>query len=90
MIEVVPNPPRYMNKAVTIAGGVVTGIFLLLTILGSVIAPIVMGVVFFLVVTPIGLILKLVGKDPLNLKKNKLKTYWIVKAEPKSKMKNQF
>ena len=59
-------------------------------LLGSIISPIVMGIIFFLVVTPIGLILKLVGKDPLNLKKNKLKTYWIVKAEPKSKMKNQF
>ena len=38
MIEVVPNPPKYMNKGLTIAGGVVTGIFLLLTVLGSVIA----------------------------------------------------
>lgn len=38
MIEVVSNPPKYMNKGLTIAGGVVTGIFLLLTVLGSVIA----------------------------------------------------
>ncbi|GIR49952.1 MAG: hypothetical protein CM15mP58_20490 [Burkholderiaceae bacterium] len=38
--------------------------------LGNFIAPIVMGIVFFLVVTPTGLIMRLLGKDLLNLKKN--------------------
>ena len=37
-------------------------------ILGALIAPIVMGLIFFLVVTPIGLVLKLFGKDLLNKK----------------------
>ena len=59
-------------------------------ILGNFIAPIIMGLVFFLVVTPIGLIMKLLGKDLINLKKNKDKTYWIEKKEIKSSMKNQF
>ena len=59
-------------------------------ILGNFIAPIIMGLVFFLVVTPIGLIMKLLGKDLINLKKNKDKTYWIEKKEIKTSMKNQF
>ena len=49
-----------------------------------------MGIIFFLVVTPTGLIMRLLGKDVLNLKYNKNKSYWIEKNEPKSKMKNQF
>ena len=59
-------------------------------LLGSVVSPIVMGLVFFLVVTPISLLLKLFGKDVLMLKKNNLKTYWIQKKDPKSRMEDQF
>ena len=58
--------------------------------LGKIISPIIMGFIFFLVVTPIGLIMKLLGKDILNLKYNDYKSYWIEKNGPKSKMKNQF
>ena len=58
--------------------------------LGKIISPLIMGIIFFLVVTPIGLIMKLLGKDLLNLKYNKNKSYWIEKKGPKSKMKNQF
>ena len=42
-------------------------------ILGAIIAPIVMGVVFFLVVSPIGLVMKIMGKDLLNKKYDKKK-----------------
>jgi len=59
-------------------------------LLGNVIAPIVMSIIFFLVVTPTSLLMKLFGKDLLNLKKNKKKSYWIEKNDIKSKMKNQF
>ena len=60
-------------------------------ILGKMISPIIMGIIFFLVVTPIGLIMKVFGKDLLRLKFNKKNnTYWIEKNGPKSKMKNQF
>ena len=59
-------------------------------LLGKIISPLIMGIIFFLVVTPIGLIIKLFGKDVLNLKYNKNKSYWIEKNGPKSKMKNQF
>ena len=58
--------------------------------LGKIISPFVMGMIFFLVVTPIGLFMRLLNKDLLSLKFNKKKTYWIEKNEPKSKMKNQF
>ena len=59
-------------------------------LLGRIISPIVMGIIFFLVVTPISIILKMFGKDVLNLKFNNNKTYWIVKDGPKSNMKKQF
>jgi hypothetical protein len=59
-------------------------------LLGKIISPVVMAIVFFIVVTPISLIMKLLGKDILNIKKNKKKSYWIEKSGPKSKMKNQF
>ena len=58
--------------------------------LGNFIAPIVMGIVFFLVVTPTGLIMKLFMKDLINLKKNNSSTYWIEKKDINSSMKNQF
>ena len=54
------------------------------------ISPVIMGAIFFLVVTPIGIIMRLFGKDILNLKYQNIKSYWIEKNGPKSKMKNQF
>jgi len=59
-------------------------------LLGKIISPIIMGIIFFLVVTPIAFIMRIIGKDLLNLKFNKNKSYWIEKTGPKSKMKNQF
>ena len=59
-------------------------------LLGKIVSPLIMGIIFFLVVTPIGFIMRLLGKDVLNLKYNKNKSYWIEKNGPKSKMKNQF
>ena len=58
--------------------------------LGNFVSPIIMGIIFFLVVTPIGLLMKLLGKDLINLKKNNEKTYWIQRNKIKSSMKNQF
>ena len=59
-------------------------------ILGKIVSPFVMGIIYFLIVTPIGLIMKLFGKDLLNLKYENKNSYWIEKTGPKSKMKNQF
>ena len=59
-------------------------------LLGSIFAPLVMFLIFFLVVTPIGLFMRILGKDILRLKKRD-KTYWInKKIYDKSSMNNQF
>ncbi len=45
--------------------------------IGWVISHLVIGVIFFLVVTPIGLVMRLVGRDPLNRKFDlESETYW--------------
>ena len=60
-------------------------------ILGAIISPIVMGIVFFLVVTPTGFILRIMGKDLLNKKYDKEKeTYWIKREASIGTMKRQF
>tara|TARA_B100000131_G_C17920487_1_gene534169 strand:- start:55 stop:444 length:390 start_codon:yes stop_codon:yes gene_type:complete len=58
--------------------------------LGNFISPIIMGIIFFFVVTPTGLIMKLFNRDLINLKKSNKKSYWIEKKDIKSSMKNQF
>jgi hypothetical protein len=58
--------------------------------LGKIISPLVMGVIFFFVVTPIAILMKILKKDLLNLKFNNNDSYWIKKDDYKSKMKNQF
>ena len=59
-------------------------------LLGKIVSPLIMGFIIFFVVTPIAFIMRIIGKDLLNLKFNKKKSYWIEKSGPKSKMKNQF
>ena len=59
-------------------------------LLGNFISPIIMGIVFFAVVTPTSLILKFFAKDILKIKKNKKKSYWIKSLSAKSNMKDQF
>ena len=59
--------------------------------LGSIVSPFVMGLVYFLVVAPIGIFIRLLGKDLL--KKNKIanaSTYWIKRNKQHSTMKKQF
>ena len=59
--------------------------------LGAIVSPLVMGVIFFFVITPIGLFMRVIGKDVLNKKyDSKKKTYWIDCNKNKSTMKNQF
>ena len=64
--------------------------WLLPILLGSFVSPIVMGIVFFAIVTPTSLIMRVLGKNLLNLKKGNKKTYWIERSKIESKMKNQF
>jgi len=58
--------------------------------LGKIISPLVMSIIFFLVVTPIGFLMRIFSKNFMNLNKNNDKSYWIVSNERKSKMKDQF
>mgnify|MGYP006059350891 FL=1 len=58
--------------------------------LGNFIAPVVMGIIFFFVVTPIGLIMRLLGRDLIKLKKNNENSYWIEKKDTESSMRKQF
>ena len=59
-------------------------------LLGNVVGPIVMGIIFFLIVTPTSIIMKILGKDLLHLKKNNNDSYWIEKNNLNSNMKNQY
>ena len=58
--------------------------------LGKIVSPLVMGIIFFFVVTPTGLLMKIFRKDLLNLKYNNKHSYWVDKNGPKSKMSDQF
>ena len=59
--------------------------------LGAMVAPVVMGAVFFLVVTPIGIVMRIMGKDLINKKHDKKKeTYWITRTTSIGSMKRQF
>ena len=59
-------------------------------ILGKIIAPIVMGFIYFIIITPIGLLMRLIGKDVLNLKFNNNDSYWIKRVKNINTMKRQF
>ncbi|MDC0616908.1 SxtJ family membrane protein [Candidatus Pelagibacter ubique] len=59
-------------------------------LLGNFVSPIVMSIVFFVIVTPTSIIMRVLGKNLLNLKKGNKKTYWIERSKIQSKMKNQF
>tara|TARA_B100001741_G_C16468137_1_gene558580 strand:+ start:343 stop:729 length:387 start_codon:yes stop_codon:yes gene_type:complete len=59
-------------------------------LLGNIISPIVLSIIFYLIITPTAIILKIFRKDVLNLKIKNSESYWIKKETKKSSMKNQF
>ena len=59
-------------------------------LLGKIISPIVMGVVYFIIITPIGFFVRLLGKDLLNIKFSKKDSYWIKREKNIGSMKRQF
>ena len=59
-------------------------------LLGRIIAPIAMSIIYFIFVTPIGLFMRLIGKDLLNIKFSKSNTYWIKREKKVGSMKKQF
>ena len=58
--------------------------------LGKIIAPIIMGIIYFFIVTPIGLIMRIAGKDLINIKYSKEKSYWINRKKNIGPMNRQF
>ena len=59
--------------------------------LGTIVSPIVMGLVYFLVVTPVDIFIRLLGNDLLKMSKEKnTSTYWIKRDKQQSTMKKQF
>ena len=60
-------------------------------LLGSIVSPVIMGIVYFAVVTPTGVLMRLLGKDLLRTNKVKnTSTYWIKRGKQNSTMKKQF
>ena len=59
-------------------------------LLGRIVAPIVMAIIYFVIITPIGLVMRLVGKDLLNTKFLKNNSYWIKREKKVGSMKRQF
>ena len=59
-------------------------------LIGKVIAPIVMAIIFFVFITPISFIIRIVGKDLLNTKFSKKKSYWIKREKDLGSMDRQF
>ena len=59
-------------------------------ILGKIIAPLVMGIIYFIVITPIGLFMRFIGKDILGKKFLNTQSYWIKREKNISSMKRQF
>ena len=60
-------------------------------ILGRIIAPVVMAIVYFLILTPISLIVRLIGKDLIGMKfSNDIKSYWVKRKKRLGSMDKQF
>ena len=62
-------------------------------LLGKIVSPIVLGILFLSVITPVGLIMRLCGRDELRLKKRDVQSYWIERHPPgpeSESFKNQF
>ena len=67
--------------------------FALGQLMGQVVSPIVLGAIFFLILTPVALITRLFGRDELRLKRKRVDSYWIERNQdinPAESFKNQF
>ena len=60
------------------------------TLLGRIVSPIVMFLVYFVFITPLAVIIRLFGKDLLRKKFNKSPSYWIKREKNIGTMKKQF
>ena len=51
-------------------------------LMGRVVSPIVLGILFFILITPIAIVMRLAGRDPLKLRKQDVQSHWIDLAPP--------
>jgi hypothetical protein len=51
-------------------------------LMGRVVSPIVLGILFFILITPIAIVMRLAGRDPLRLRKQDVQSHWIDRAPP--------
>ncbi len=59
-------------------------------LLGKIVSPIILAIVFYIIITPIGILMKTLRKDLLNIKFSNNKSYWIKRNKDLGSMKNQF
>ena len=57
-------------------------------VLGKIISPIVLGIIYFLIITPVAIIIRIIGRDELSLKNNNKLTHWKKRADQDYKRKN--
>ncbi|MBT8523621.1 hypothetical protein G6735_04755 [Polynucleobacter paneuropaeus] len=81
LVIVAPNILYPLNKAWYVLG----------LLLGKIISPIILGCIFFMIITPIAILMRLFGRDALLLKERKVASFWITKEHTESDtFKNQF
>ncbi len=59
-------------------------------LIGKIISPIVIGLIYFVILTPIGLLMRIFNKDLLNLKFSKESSYWIKRETKLNSMDKQY
>ncbi len=62
-------------------------------LMGRVVSPIVLGVLFFILITPIAIVMRLAGRDPLKLRKQNVQSHWVDRSPPgpeSTSFKDQF
>jgi hypothetical protein len=50
--------------------------------------PIALGIVYFIVITPLGVLMRVLGKNPIG--RSRAESYWVARAERRGTMSNQF
>lgn len=62
-------------------------------LLGKIVSPLVLGLIFFVLITPVSLVTRLFGRDELKMKKRNVESYWVDRlppGPPSDSFKNQY
>ena len=70
---IVPNILEPLNRVWMILG----------KLLGRIVSPIVLGLLFFILITPSGIISRWIGRDELRLKRKNISSYWLDRIQPR-------